>query len=476
MLPKWFGPIAAALALSACAARLPDAPNLTPAEPATSVAVTRDGEAWTAEFRFVRASPVWAFSRSATQAEGRGSWRTASWTVETPGVRLERRGHYDVFVGEQGPVPAIVRIRFVPFTGDLETSYDPAIAFTDGSVALFDGQFDLFPVAGVAEAERLSLDRQEIRSDETPVRITFRDARGALLHAGERSPAVTLPGTGEYVLFGPATPIVTEAMSAIIDPGLPSWLRTFLGSATPEILARYATQLGPPPGPKPTIIVGWSGPTPRLISMGGSVLPGLITMRFEGEGVVAEHAGLRNQARWFVAHEGAHFWLGQAMRYESSRDSWITEGGAELLAVRTVAALDPAYDVRGKLQELLDECIQLAGGRAIESARERDEFRAYYGCGAMFALVAEATQRRAEGGGFASFVRTLIDANRADGVLTRDEWLAELTRLAGDAGLEQGIRAMLETGVSRPAEALAALFERAGIAFTRGADGQLLLS
>ena len=75
--------------------------------------------------------------------------------------------------------------------------------------------------------------------------------------------------------------------------------------------------------------------------MTGSVLPNLLAMTFEGEGVLRENAGLRDHALWFIAHEAAHFWLGEAVAYQYSRDSWITEGGADLLAFRIVAEVDP---------------------------------------------------------------------------------------------------------------------------------------
>jgi aminopeptidase N len=105
--------------------------------------------------------------------------------------------------------------------------------------------------------------------------------------------------------------------------------------------------------------------------MGGSVLPSLVVMRFEGAGVLSESPALRNQARWFIAHEAAHFWLGQAVSYEFSRDAWITEGGADLLAVRTVAALDPSYDARKALQGSVDECIKLTKDKGVASAQQR---------------------------------------------------------------------------------------------------------
>jgi hypothetical protein len=435
------------------------------------VEVVRNGDSWTADFRFPRAAPVWVFARSAPARVGNRSWRPESWTIETPGVRLERRGWYDVFVAEKGNVPERVRIRFTPFADDIETGYDPALVFTDGSVALFDQQFKAFPMASAAEVEKLPIDLAGVAAADPPTRVTLRDAKGRVLHAGRRLPSVTLDDAGTYVLFGPAQPIVSDAMATIIDPKLPAWLGGFLARQTPEILARFAASLGPAPGPKPTIMVSWSGPTPGLTSMGGSVLPGLVLMTFDGEGVLEEKPAMRNQARWFIAHESAHFWLGQAVRYEFSRDAWITEGGADLLAVRAVASIDSSYDARAELQRALDDCLKFSAGRGVASAQERSEHRAYYACGAIFGLVAESSSKRP----FAQWMRSLIDANRSDGILSRAEWLTALDASSRDPSLSRDIGRLLDEGAAEPGAAFASLFTRSGVRHRIGTDGKLTL-
>ena len=414
--------------------------------PSASVEVVRDGARWTADFRFHRMAPVWAFARSAPARITQKSWRAASWTIETPGVRLERLGQYDVLVAEKGgPIPEQVRVRFEPFSGDILTGYDAALTFTDGSVALFDQQFKAFPVESIAAAAALPIDLDEVRAAGPPTRTTFRDTNGDVLNAGERRTSLTLDDAGTYVLFGPAPPIVTAGISAIVDPGLPEWLRSFLSESVPEILASYARTLGPAAGGKPTVIVSWQGPTAELTSMGGSVLPNLVTMTFEGEGVLAESPAVRNQARWFVAHESAHFWLGQTVRYQYSREAWLIEGGADLLAVRTVAATDTAFDGGPFLQQALDDCVGLTDGRGIETAQQRGEDRTAYACGAILSLVAE----RVSGGSFSAWLRSLIEENREDGILTRAEWLAALRRAGGSAVLEAQIVRMLGEGGTR---------------------------
>lgn len=452
------------LALAGCATGGPSPiPPVNGGAPAATAIVVRNGDSWTVEYRFAQLSPAWAFSRSALQQDIKRSWRPDSWKIETPGVRLTRRGFYDVLEADNGAVPSEVRIRFKPYARALATSYDPALAFTDGSVALFDGQFELFPVQSAQAAEQLPINTPAA----SRTAISFRDTHGQVLHGGQRHRSVTLQGAGTYVLFGPAKPIVTTSMAAVIDPRLPVWLRSFLGRTMPQMLARYADELGPAVRTKPTIMVSWAGPTPKVISMAGSNLPGLITMTFEGEGVLQERASMRNHARWFIAHEAAHFWLGQAVRYEDSRGAWITEGGADLLAIRTVQALDPGYDWKAALNESISDCAALSKGRGVASAAERGEHRAHYACGALFGLLVEQRTGRP----FSEFIRPLIDANRADGVLSRAEWLAFAGERTGDPALVAWIETTLDRGQDDPAAAIATELHRAGIPFERGEGG-----
>lgn len=458
--------LAASLALAGCAGTAAPVPPAGAERAPVAVAVTRDGEAWTAEYRFPRAAPVWAFIRSAdAEATGR-SWRGASWTVETPGVRLERIGRYDALVAESGNVPEIVRIRFTPFTDELRSDYVPALALGEGTIALFDDHFLVFSAPrDVVAGLPVDLTGQPI--DDSGTRVTFRDSGGPLLHRGRRSPVVTTQNSNSYILFGARDPIVTDTMAAVIEPSLPGWLADALRELTPAILSRYAAELGPAPGGPPTLLASWAGPTPGRSSMNGGVVPGTIIMRFEGVGVVERNPEMLNLARWFIAHEGSHFWLGQAVRYERSRDAWMLEGGADLLAIRTVQALDPSYDWKGEVNRALRECAGLIENRGVASAEDRGENRAYYACGTVFALVAEAKSGRP----YSAFVRGLVDSNREDGVLTRDEWLDALDGVAGDPGLRADIEALLDRGAAQPKPALAALLRRAGIPHAVGEDG-----
>lgn len=460
--------LAAAVAAPALAASGGEAAPVT-------LTVTRDGERWTAEYVFARPAPAWAYAHSALVEGSRAPWRPQSWTVETPGVRLERRGAYDVLAAADGAPLERVRIAFTPFARGLEADYDPALVFTDGAVALFTGQFELIPLASSAAAEDLPADLNGAAVEVISPAGVYRDAGGRVRLGDQAGETVAWSAGSAYVLFGAADVREGEAFRSLVDPGLPGWIGEELSAFAPRLLSFYADRLGPPAGDRPMVLVSWAGPTAGMRSMGGSVLTGVVTMRFEGEGVLQPDAAALGSARWFIAHEGAHFWLGTTVRYVTARDAWIFEGGANLLAARATAALAPDYDARAELQQEVDDCAQLAARPVVEAA-QRGEHRALYACGAVLALLAEAAAGGPAEQGYFRFVRELIAANREDGVVTADEWFEDLARRSGDPELSAAARRLIEAGAPDPAGEIAGLLARAGVGFTRGADGAVRLT
>ncbi len=461
----------AAGAPEASARQASDGAPTGPSQPVVSV--TRDGDTWTAEYALDRDAPVWAFVGSALIQESRRPWRLDQWRVMTPGVMLERSGHYDILrAADGGPVPRRVRIAFTPRSENLEADYG-VLAFTDGSVALPSGQFDVFPLASVEDAAAVPQDLSGYALQAGPAMITWRDAAGPVLFRGERLAQAVAANAETYVLFGQADMVASARLVTVADPQLPGWIGTAIDDFAPRVADVYATRLGAGQTERPTIMISWAGPTPGKTSMGGSVMPGLIVMRFEGSGVVEPNARVLATSRWFIGHESAHFWLGQTVRYERARDAWITEGGADLMAIRALKTIDPVYDARAELQKEVDDCARLADAPVVEAA-ERGEHRANYACGAVFSLVAESAQRRASGGDWFDFLRPLIDASRADGVMTRDEWLDALDAVSGDATLRRDMETLLDAGSAQAADVIAGLLERSGVGVRRE-DGRVVL-
>lgn len=459
--------VIAAGAPGASARPASDGVSTGPSRPA--VTVTRDGDNWTAEYALDRDAPVWAFFGSALVQESRRPWRLDQWRVMTPGVVLDRSGHYDILrAADGGAVPRRVRIAFTPKSENLEADYG-VLAFTDGAVALPSGQFDVFPLASVEQAATVPQDLNGYALQAEPATITWRDAAGPVLFRGERLAQAVAANAETYVLFGQADMVASARMVTVADPQLPGWIGTAIDDFAPRVADVYTARLGPGQTERPTIMISWAGPTQGRTSMGGSVMPGLIVMRFEGSGVVEPTARVLATSRWFIGHESAHFWLGQTVRYERARDAWITEGGADLMAIRALKAIDPDYDARAELQKEVDDCVRLADAPVVEAA-ERGEHRANYACGAVFALVAEAAQRRATGGDWFDFLKPLIDASREDGVLTRDEWLDALDAVSGNRLLRQDMETLLDRGSDDPGAIIEGLFDRSGVAWHRDGD------
>jgi hypothetical protein len=465
------------LTANCAAAGAAPVPSATQTGAPVAVLVERDGDRWTADFSLNEDAPVWIFQRSALLRVGRTPWRPAWWSVETPGVILDRQGRYDVLRTADGsPVPRRVRLRMRPRPGDLEADYDPALMFTDGTVALYSEQFDLSPLSSIEQALALPADLNGVTLPGGPAAVTWRDRAGPVLFKGERLAEVTAIDADTYVLFGEAQTREGRGVTTVIDPGLPTWLGDQLGGFTPLVMDYYTSRLGPQNGPTPTLMVSWTGPTRSLSSMGGSVLPGLISMTFEGEGVLNPDAEALARARWFIGHESAHFWLGsKGLAYQFARDAWITEGGADLMAVRATATIDPSFDARAELQREVDECVTLARSRPVAEAGERGEHRAYYACGAVWSLALEGARRERTGGDFFDVIADLQRRNLDDGVLTREEWLQALTREARDPSLRIGIERMLDGGSDNPASEIARLFQRTGVAFRINA-GRIVLT
>ena len=466
--------MAAVLMGAGCAAGSMPSPQAALADAAPQVTVTRQGDHLSVDYQFGRDAVVWAFMDSALEADTRQPWRPRQWTVETPGVVMERRGHYDIIRStDGGPVPREVRFRVKPQAVDLEAEY-PTLLFSNGAVALPTRQLDVFALPSVEAAQDVPDDLNRVRLDGGPSRVTWRDDSGPVLFNGRRRDDLITTDERSYVLLGDATVTPGQGLSTVIDPNLPPWIGQEIRDFAPHVGQYYRDRLGAPGsgGDTPIVMVAWNGPTEQMTSMGGSVLPGLIVMAFEGRGVMTPQPEILERSRWFIGHEGAHFWLGQTVRYQFADEAWITEGGADLMAVRALKSLDPNYDARAELQSEVDDCTDLAK-RPVAQAGARGEHRAYYACGAVFALAAEGAQRQRTGGDWFDFLKPLL--RQPDGVLSREEWLTALTRVSRDPSLRGDVERLLDQGAADPSAVIARLFQRTGVAF-RMVGGRVVLS
>lgn len=451
------------------------APLAAQAAPAVRVTLTRAGDEWLVDYAFARQSPVWVFQRTASDLDG-VPWRPQSWRVETPGVRIEHVGHHDVLVAD-APLTR-VRIRMRPFAQPLIGDYTPALAFSDGGLALYTDHFAVSPVADVATVRALPADLTGTALAQPEESLTILDPGRRLLLRGETlrgRASLRIGEGGTYVYSGDAAVIDTPSFAGVIDAGLPAWVRTELDDFTPRLFRLYTERLGPPAGGKPMALVAWQGAERPGSSFGGSVLEGMVVMQLSGQRALTSSPELLAGLRWFLGHESAHFWVGQTIHVSRKADGWIMEGSPDLLAVRALQGFYPDYDARAQLQRELDECLTLTGpGEALAAADERDEYRAYYACGAMLALAAEGVAKQ-RGGDFFTFLRGLIAARRANGEVTGADWIARFRGEGGDAATAAQIGAFVDKGVDDPRAFFARLFATCGVGARVEGDTLLLV-
>lgn len=464
---------AVSLAVVAPAAAQTDIPVHVVHTPGDNAAlVEREAGAFSVTWWLDRDSPVWVLRESALVRQARTPWRADAWTVTTPGVVIERVGHYDIVRRtDGGPVPRELTVSIRPRSADLEAAYDPTLVFTDGSVAFYSEQFDLIPVVDIDAARALPDSLDGLPMPVGPMQVTWRDDRGPVLLNGARETLPTTRNPGTYVLFGDPGLAETPRVVTVTDPALPGWIGGEIERFSPRVMDVFSARLGPSLEDRPMIMASWSGPTAGVTSMGGSTLRGLIVMTFEGEGVLQPNAAVTHGMRWFIGHESAHFWLGQKVAYDHPRDAWITEGGADLMAIRALKAMDPSYDALGELQKEVDDCIALTTGRSVQTAGSRGEHRAYYACGAVFALSAEGVS----GGDWFAFLKPLLDANAGDKVVTRSEWLSALAARPGGAALVSDIETLLDDGADDPRIIVERLLRRSGVSVRREGGRVVLL-
>jgi acyl-CoA thioesterase FadM len=166
--------------------------------------------------------------------------------------------------------------------------------------------------------------------------------------------------------------------------------------------------------------------------------------------------------------KASHFWLGQAVDYGSTRDSWIMERRRRLARrAHGQRPRIPPFDRTKVLNEALAGCSRLAVKPVATSLERGEEPAPITPAARVFSLVAE----KAGKGDFYGFVRNLIAAGRATHTVNSDQWLAALDATAGSRTLSPQSASLIEKGSAKPADDIAALLKSAGIPYKVDAKG-----
>ena len=379
-------PLALALLLAACA-RTPVKPAPAPAPPPPQDQATirlehlAPGAGWRVTWRLPRPVSEVRFSRAG------GGDRQRHWKITTPGLVLATVDGEDRLLSPTGPFTAFEAV-VTEYARKPEKDYQVFIPFTDGTVLAYTGAFDVQPPRG-----------------DWPFRLAFElvPRRGeAVVVGGARSPGPATwksRGDGTYAAFGNTALVETPLGLAVVDGGLPPWLRERTLSLAPRIFAHYALRTGWQLDERPVFLLSFGrAPDPGSLSFGGGSLAGVVQLdaRLGSRYATGEDPTVWERQARLLAHEAAHLWLDQAFRPAEGAGHWLDEGGADAWSLRALA--DLGVISRERLREILIEdlgtCMgELEAGPLVELERA-GRWRAVYTCGEVASFLAEAAGAR----------------------------------------------------------------------------------
>jgi hypothetical protein len=218
-------------------------------------------------------------------------------------------------------------------------------------------------------------------------------------YEGTAEPPDDLDGT--YAFFGSVAPVQSGRLIAVVDPGMPPWLRRAVEDLLPRVFALYAEHTGHALSFDPTVFMSYGDEShPTAMSIGGGTLRGLLQLevrlgsqrRAEGDPLVRERVLLN------VGHEVAHLWNGQMFSSQAAHGEWMFEGGADAFAYRALRRLgltsEPVYLVQLSVAASL--CALGLGGEPLVEAHRPGRTKSFYHCGSTLQLIAEAAAHKGD--------------------------------------------------------------------------------
>lgn len=407
---------------------------------------------WRATYRLAEPARSLRFSRAAA------FHRERVWSVVTPGYEWSRSDGAQELQLKPGATPATtITFEFPEFTDNLPKEYEFFQPFTDGSRAIYTGHLNATP-AGAPEMRTVTIippagDAVIVRGHVTTGVTTFTDS----------------VGDGTYAYIGSAKPIETPSLVAIVDPGMPDWLKTQFDLKLPRLFAAYTELFGTPLPWKPVVLYSFHDTASSGYSSGGGTLTGLISMTLTGTAWRQESGDAAAQALHLLAHEAAHLWNGQLATSQGDSAAWMHEGSADALANDMLLRFG-VIDVtrhRANAEMALNQCASALTEGSIHSAARRGAFSTFYDCGFVMALWSGgAVDKARTAAGLDRFWHDLMAAAVADGRRYDEARYFTVLQASGvPASVTRRMRAFLaDTTIAPAVDGL----RDAGIAVTRG--------
>jgi hypothetical protein len=415
--------------------------------PADSIEVTRPAPGiWRVTYRFDDPAPALRFGRAAA------FHRERVWRIVTPGYVWDRDSTgQDVvqLLRAIGPAARTIVVEFPEYAEVLPKEYELFLRFSDGSVALYTGHLYAAPDTG----------RDLLRS----VRIVSPPGASVLVAGHRADTSVSFldeAGDGAYAYIGSLPALETSEGFAVVDPGLPPWLRTLFETRVPGIFTLYRDEFNVPLPRKPIILVGYREGVRSGRTSSGGTLPGQVTLAFEGAAWRTESADARRQAFHLLAHEFAHLWNGHLVANAGGPASWMHEGSADALAAEALLVLGVVDSIQSSADRdaVLNACLSALVSGSVHSAEARGAFRQFYDCGAVLSDWTVAALRQSDpSADVFTFWRALLTRTLDSGRYTEEDWFTVLAVAGVPSTTIDAMRTFLDApGLAGALQAIAA--------------------
>ena len=453
------------------AAALPKAAAQSPAEATVTIGPEDSGN-WSVAYSFEDEHKVLAFVRSESDFRG------PTWTLESEDARFGRVAGIDVIVFDE---PADeVSFSIIPLTSNLEADYTPFVTFTDGSIAVYEGQFSLAPLESLEAVDALDGDTSNIESPALAMDVVMTSDRPIIADGRVFEDRIRhrIEGDGTYLYTGNGKIETFDSFTAVLDARLPAWLRERFAADLGEIFAGYETRWGFELENKATVMLAYKGAGAKGFNATGGALDQLLMMEVGGADLSAPDDDLLSYLHWFFAHEAAHlFQIDKGVSFAGGGESWIHEGAANTMAYGLIASMmdgPGAKDFLGNVYgRAFDECVGALEGGSLATAKKRDVFSAHYSCGDFVALASDGFLKRRDLYGFWNRMIAQAKGNDARKV-TLTTYFATLQILGATPAQIRHIERVVDGRPGNARKALTDLLDAAGLDPQFSAGGQLI--
>lgn len=389
---------------------------LTAAAPSVQIAIRPlSPQSWEASYRLPHPATRLVFARNPDDS------RVRFWRVADPAFEIVSVDHEELIRRRDGKPFTTTVVRLTPDYVDLPKDYAPFSPFSDGGMLFHSGRFFACP--------------DKCGSDPSwSMRFTGSAKTEILVHGHVKSGDAwwTDKDDGTNVYIGPAKPIETPHVLAIVDAGLPEPVRAPLSSIFPRFMDYFAAHIAPL-DTKPMLFASYEPIFAHGRGSQGGTLPGQVFIHYYGAGWPERMAkpDFAYQVAFFFAHEAGHLHQGKLIE-----TSWINEGGADAFAYRALEALipDARHYLDAKLSAARNGCAAALTKSSLADAMKAGEIDMLYQCGLVINERVDRSLRTADG--------------RSDGVFS--VW--KLYRAGGHGDEPTYLAAIRQLGGSGPAD------------------------